>query len=101
MSGSFITDDLSALLNSADFADSVVWAQGNKNIDGVFDDDEIEVDTGNGNTHLQRIARIVTKTSHAVADGDHITHDGTRYKVEWQQDDGTGMVTLYLQKAPL
>lgn len=100
MVGSFIADDLSAFLQSADFADSVKWTEGNKNIDGIFDDDEIEVDTGNGNTHLQRIARIVTKTSHGVADGHYITHENTRYKVEWQQDDGTGMVTLYLQKAP-
>lgn len=99
MAGSFLTDDLSAMLSTADFAVHATWAEGFTTIGGIYDDDEVEIDRGDGQAHLIRATRFMTKSSYGVPDGDTLTISGTQYTVAWQRDDGTGLVTLFLEKS--
>ncbi len=98
MTGSFITDDLSAMLSVADFALSATWTEGGKDIDGIFDDEDVEVDRGDGLRHIHRTAHFRTQSSHGVSDGDTLTIESVAYTVAFQQDNGTGLVELYLEK---
>lgn len=98
MAGSFLTDDLSAILSVADFAITATWLERQTTIDGIFDDNEIEVDRGDGQMHLIRATRFKTKSSHGVADGETLTVNSQTYTVAFQQDDGQGVTVLYLEK---
>ena len=98
MAGAFITDDLSAFFSNADFAVEASYFEGGSTITGIYDDDEIEVDRGDGQTHMIRATRFHTKSSHGVKDGHTLTVSGVRYTVAFQQDDGTGTTVLYLEK---
>lgn len=98
MAGSFLTDDLSAILSVADFAITATWLERQSTIDGIFDDNEVEVDRGDGQMHLIHATRFKTKSDHGVADGDTLTINSRIFTVAFQQDDGHGLVTLYLEK---
>ena len=98
MAGSFLTDDLSAILSVADFAVTATWLEQQTTIDGIFDDGEVEVERGDGQKHLIRATRFKTQVSHGVADDDTLTINSQIFTVAFQQDDGHGLVTLYLEK---
>lgn len=98
MAGSFLTDDLSAMLSVADFAIEATWLERQTTINGIFDDGEIEVDRGDGQMHMIHATRFKTKSSHGVADGDTLTLNSLIFTVAFQQDDGQGFVTLHLEK---
>lgn len=86
------------MFNVADFADYATWLESGTDIAGIYDDDEVEVDRGDGQMHMIRATRFHTKSSHGVEDGHKLTIAGTNYTVAWQQDDGTGTTVLYLEK---
>lgn len=97
MAGSFLTNDLSAVLSTADFSICAKWSEGGKSINGIFDDDTVEVDLEDGR-HIQRAARFHTKSSHNVAIDDTLIINGITYKVTHPENDGTGLVMLFLEK---
>lgn len=96
MAGSFLTNDLSAVFDTADFATSATWNA--TSIDGVFDEqDEID-ELGQGSQIFTR-STFITLSSHGVADGDTIVINSTTYTVAYQLDDGTGVTTLTLEES--
>lgn len=97
MAGSFLTDDLSAVLSTADFSVLASWSEGSRDIEGIFDNDTIEVETEEGR-HMQRTARFHTKSSHNVAVDNTLVINKITYKVTHEDDDGTGMTMLFLEK---
>lgn len=109
MAGSFLIDDLNALLNTDDFAvvGELFPASGDsREITGIFDDEDVEIDN-DGHIIFMRSARLQVKTCEGVAEGDTLiiaaqppVTAGGDFRVAVTQDDGTGMTTLHLEKVP-
>ena len=100
MAGSFLEDDLDAILNADDFAVVGVHFPNHLpsfKIKGIFDDEDLEIEDERGNM-MVRSVRFQTKTSHDVRYGERIMIKAVWYRVGVVQDDGTGMTTLHLEK---
>lgn len=100
MAGSFLENDLDAILNAGDFAVIGVHFPTNLpscEISGIFDDEDVEVEDER-TTMMIRSVRFQTKTSHGVQYGEKIIIKSVEYRVGVVQDDGTGMTTLHLEK---
>lgn len=68
-------------------------------VNGVFDNDFVEVDTGGSVTFAQQQATFMCRTADvsSAAEGDAITISGENYIVRIVQPDGTGMTNLILE----
>lgn len=68
-------------------------------VNGVFDNDFVEVDTGGSVTFAQQQATFMCRTADvsSAAEGDAITISGENYIVRIVQADGTGMTNLILE----
>lgn len=68
-------------------------------VNGVFDNDFVEVDTGGSVTFAQQQATFMCRTADVsnAAEGDAITISGENYIVRIVQPDGTGMTNLILE----
>ena len=68
-------------------------------VNGIFDNDFIEVDAGGGVGVALQQPRFQCKTADisSAAEGDAIVISSVNYTVRIVQDDGTGMTTLVLE----
>ena len=68
-------------------------------VNGVFDNDFVEVDTGGSVTFAQQQATFMCRTADvsSAAEGDAITISGENYIIRIVQPDGTGMTNLILE----
>lgn len=68
-------------------------------VNGIFDNDFIEVDTGGGVGFAMQQPRFLCRTADvaSAAEGDAITISGISYTIRIVQDDGTGITTLVLE----
>jgi len=69
-------------------------------VNGIFDKEYLELDSGGSVAFAINQPRFVCRTSDiaGAADGDAITISGTSYVIRVVQDDGTGMTTLVLEE---
>jgi hypothetical protein len=81
-----------------DFAVAATYNGGTVN--GIFDKEYLELDSGGSVAFAINQPRFVCRTSDVsdAADGDSITISGTSYVIRVVQDDGTGMTTLVLEE---
>jgi len=68
-------------------------------VNGVFDNDFVEIDTGGAVSFAQQQATFMCRTADvsSAAEGDAITISGENYIVRIVQPDGTGMTNLILE----
>ena len=80
-----------------DFGTAATFAGGTVN--GIFDNDFIEVETGAGVGVALQQPRFICRTADvsSAAEGNAITIGGTAYTIRIVQPDGTGMTTLILE----
>lgn len=69
-------------------------------VNGIFDNEFIEVDAGGGVGVALNQPRFHCRTADvsSAAEGDAITIGGVSYTVRIVQDDGTGMTVLILER---
>lgn len=69
-------------------------------VNGIFDNEFIEVDAGGGVGVALNQPRFHCRTADvsSAAEGDAITISGVAYTVRIVQDDGTGMTVLILER---
>jgi len=94
--------DRAIFLSADDFGVSVTFTRGATvtTIQGIFDNDFIEVDAGGGVPFAMQQPRFLARTldvANAVED-DTLAISGTTYKIKVVQHDGTGMTNLILEK---
>ena len=73
---------------------------GSSTVNGIFDNDFIEVDAGGGIGVAMQQPRFQCRTADisTAAEGDTIVISAVTYTVRIVQDDGTGMTVLVLEK---
>lgn len=102
MAGSFIADDFETLFAASDFgvAEGSALYKGAA-VSGIFDDEDVEVQTGEGEASIMPQTTFTTSTSQVpldgLAEGDPMVVDGTNYQVKNWKHDGTGELILYLR----
>jgi len=81
-----------------DFATAATFGGGTVN--GIFDNEFVEVDAGGGVGFALVQPRFQCRTQDvsSASEGDAITIDGTAYTIRVVQPDGTGITTLVLEK---
>ena len=91
-------DDRAIFVGTDDFGVSATF--GAATVNGIFDNEFVEVDAGGGVGFALQQPRFVCRTADvsAAAEGDTITINATGYTIRIVQDDGTGMTTLVLEK---
>lgn len=102
MPGSFISNDLNTLFASSEFGEangSVTW-KGDAIEYGIFDDDDVEIQIGEGVTEISPRAMFTGRASDfaGIADGDPMVIGGVNFKVKFWKNDGTGVIEIYLEK---
>lgn len=102
MAASFLTSDLDTLFASSDFGEadgSITW-NGVIITSGHFDDEDVEVQMGEG------IAEIVNQPLYTgpssqfpgIADNDTMIIRGETFKVKNWKDDATGVIEIFLER---
>jgi hypothetical protein len=81
-----------------DFAVAATYDGGT--INGIFDKEYLELDSGGTVAFAVNQPRFVCRTSDVstAAEGDAIVISATNYVIKVVQDDGTGMTTLVLEE---
>jgi len=102
VTGSFITDDLSVVFGTADFSLAVTYTAAGGSpttVNGIFDDEDIEVDAGDGSVMLQASAKFTCASGDVtgIAEDDAFTIASVSYTVAYVKDDGTGVVEIFLE----
>lgn len=102
MAGSFITDDLGVLFASSDFGEAsgtVTW-KGNPVTDVIFDDEDVEVEAGEGVAQIVPRANMTGKAADFpnIADGDAVVINGVSFEVRNWMNDGTGVIEIFLER---
>ena len=69
-------------------------------VNGIFDNDFVEVDAGGGVGIALQQPRFLCRTADvsSAAEGDALVVSAVNYTVRIVQDDGTGITTLVLEK---
>ena len=69
-------------------------------VNGIFDNDFVEVDAGGGVGIALQQPRFLCRTADvsSAAEGDALVIGAVNYTVRIVQDDGTGITTLVLEK---
>ena len=91
-------DDRAIFIGVDDFGVAATYSGGT--INGIFDNDFVEVDAGGGVGFALQQPRFGCRTADVstAAEGDTITINAVDYTMRIVQDDGTGMTTLVLEK---
>ena len=91
-------DDRAIFVGTDDFGVAATF--GAATVNGIFDNEFVEVDAGGGVGFALQQPRFVCRTADVstAAEGDTITINATDYTIRIVQDDGTGMTTLVLEK---
>ncbi len=95
-------DDRSYFLAIDDFGVAATYTPAGgaaSTVNGIFDNDFVEVDTGGSVAFAQQQATFMCRTADvsAAAEGDAIVIGGENYIVRIVQPDGTGMTNLILE----
>ena len=95
-----IERDIPALLSSADFGEDVGAVRNGDTanpIAGIFDDEDIEEQLGEGATVLTPQAMFTCASSQVpgLAENDTFLIRGNTLVVKFWKDDGTGMVEIF------
>ena len=102
MTGKFLLDDLDAVFDIKDFAHDggVVW-NGVKITDVIFDDEDIEVETGQGVGEIVKQPMLTGRASdfQGLSDGDSILISGSTFTVKNWKDDATGVIEIFLSRS--
>ena len=102
MAGSFLTNDLTAILASSDFgeASGSVTLAGVVIPNGIFDDEDIDVGMGEGVAQIVPQPIFTCASAHAVniAENQIMVIQGTSFRVKNWKNDGTGMIEIYLER---
>lgn len=99
MPGNFLTNDLSKILKSKDFASMALYK--GALILGVFDNEDAEAQMGDGTIRIVPQCIFTGRSGDmiGIAEGDEIVIDDVPYKVQYWMDDGTGMIDVHMEKA--
>ena len=97
MAGAFLTDDLSDLFQTDDFASAATFSGSTINV--IFDAEFVGVDTG-GEVQVESsspVCYVATSDVAAAAHGSTIAIGGVTYTVTGREDDNTGVTMLRLR----
>lgn len=101
MPANFLEDDINHILSGDVFGedDGCLW-NGVQIEDVIFDDEHVEVETGQGITQIIPQPVITGRTSDflGIADGDTINVRGETLTVRNWKADGTGMIEIFLSR---
>ena len=95
--------DRAIFVNVDDFGVAATYTPsggGSSTVNGIFDNDFIEVDAGGGVGVALQQPRFHCRTSDvsSASEGDALVVSGVNYTIRIVQDDGTGMTMLILEK---
>ena len=95
--------DRAIFVNVDDFGTAATYTPAGgagSTVNGIFDNDFVEVDAGGGVTVALQQPRFHCRTADvsSAAEGDALVVSGVNYTVRVVQDDGTGMTMLVLEK---
>lgn len=98
MAGNFLTTDLASILNTDEFA--VTATYGGKTVNGIFDDEDVEVPIGDGTTRIIPQCMFTGRSAdfNGIADGQSLTLSGTAYTIRTWMDDGTGVIEIFMER---
>lgn len=99
-----LTRDITALLSSSDFGEDVGAVRNGDTANpilGIFDDEDIEEQLGEGVATLTPQAMFTCASSQVpgLARGDTFLIRAKVWTVEFTKDDGTGMVEVFFEDA--
>lgn len=101
MAGSFLQDDLLLLFASSDFgeADGAATWKG-FSVAGIFDDDDVEIQMGEGVAEIIPQPTFTGKTSDfsGIADGDAMVIRGETFKVKNWKSERDGVIEIFLER---
>lgn len=83
----------------AEDGSQILFSDGSS-VNGIFDNDFVEVDAGGGVGFALQQPRFVCRTADVstTVEGDSISINSVNYTIRIVQDDGTGVTTLVLEK---
>jgi len=96
-------DDLAVFVGINDFGVAASYTPTGGSaatVNGIFDNDIVEVDAGGNIQMAVRQPRFLCRTNDVsdAADGDALVVNGTNYTIRVVDHDGTGMTVLVLEK---
>ena len=96
-------DDRAIFVNVDDFGVAATYTpsgSASSTVNGIFDNDFIEVDAGGGVGVALQQPRFHCRTADvsSASEGDALVVSGVNYTIRIVQDDGTGMTMLILEK---
>ncbi len=101
MAASFLEDDMKAVFSSDVFGeeDGITW-NGVVIEDVIFDDEDIEVETGDGVAEIMSQPMLTGSTEDfaGIKRDDPIQIKGQQYTVRNWKNDGTGVIEIFLSK---
>lgn len=100
---SCLETDLDTLFASSDFGEANGAIRNNDSanpIPGIFDDEDVEAQNGEGITVLVPQVTFTCASSKvpALADGDTFLIRGVEYTARFWMDDGTGVVEIHMER---
>ena len=98
MPAAFIANDVAHVTGSDVFGETVTW-DGNT-VTVIFDDEDIEVQLGEGVAQIQNQVTMTGQTSDfpGIADGNVVVARGVTYHVKNWKRDGTGEIEIFLER---
>ena len=98
---SCLDTDLGTILASSDFGEAsgtVTW-RGLPIAVGVFDDEDVEVELGEGVREIVHQAKFPGRSADfpGISDGDQMVIRARTFTVKHWSDDGTGMIEIFLE----
>lgn len=102
MAMSCLETDLTVLFGSSDFGETDGAVRNGDTaspIPGIFDDEDVERENGEGVTIIQSQITFTCASSKvpSLADGDVMSIRGVDYNVRYWEDDGSGVVVIYME----
>ena len=98
MPAAFIAADVAHCTSSSEFGEDVTYK--GVTVTGIFDDEDIEVVTGEGVAQIVNQAMFTGQTADfdGIADGDAMVIRGVTYAVRNWKMDGTGQIEVILER---
>jgi hypothetical protein len=102
MPGAFLTRDLPKLFASSVFGEAtghIKW-KGTDITHAILDDGDVTVQTGEGTGAIMHQCVVTAPSAQfaGIADKDPVTIGTAAYFVDYWEDDGTGVIRVYLKK---
>ena len=98
-----LTDDLTAVFAASDFGEAcgTVLFRGDPVTGAIFDDEDVEIQTGEGAAEIGHQCVLSGPSSQFpdIAENDPVTVRGVAYKVKFWMDDGTGVIEIHMVRA--